>query len=169
MTSLTKIYVYCMYGLGGRFWSAGIEDVLASNIRKLPGIICPPTRQYYDWKEIVDDIRKQPKGSRTVVIGHSMGAAAATYVTDYVPVDLLVLYDLAGLAPSKLGKNTGKCIDIYDTLPDLVPEWRVEAVKGHEAKIARWYSRFGHTGQDDSTDLMKKVVAEVTKLAEIKE
>lgn len=160
-----KTYVYCMYGLGGPMFSAGIEYVLAATLRKLPNVICPPTRGFLQWREIVEEIKKQPAGSKTVVIGHSMGAASATYVTDYVHVDLLVLYDLAGQAPSRLGNNTGRCIDIYDTIFDLVPEWRVQAVKGHEYKIDRWTSQYGHTGQDDSTALANKVLAEVNKLA----
>lgn len=158
-------YVYTMYGLGNGVWSGGMETVLGAGIRSIPGVICPPTFNFYDWDDkIVPAIKAQPKGSKTVVCGHSMGAASATYVTDYVYVDLLVLYDLAGQVPSKLGRNTGRCIDIYDTIPDMVPEWRVEAVKGHENKIERWYSQFGHTRQDDSTSLMNKVVAEVKKL-----
>lgn len=159
-----KRYVYIMYGLGGRLFSSGMEDVLASNIRRLPNIVCPPTRQYYQWESIVDEIKAQPKNSRSIVIGHSMGAASATYVSDRVPVDLLVLYDLAGTAPSKIGKNTGRCIDIYDVIPDMVPEWRVEAIKGYENRIERWTSNHGHTGQDDSLPLMGKVVIEVDKI-----
>jgi pimeloyl-ACP methyl ester carboxylesterase len=155
---------YCMYGLGGPIWSGGIENVLAANLRKIKGVICPPTFRYGQWQLIADAIKNTP-GDIHVVIGHSMGAAAATYVTDHVKVDLLVLYDLAGMSPSKLGKNTGKCIDIYDIIPDLVPEWRVQAVKGHEHKIERWTSTYGHTGQDDSEALMRRVGAEVMKLA----
>jgi pimeloyl-ACP methyl ester carboxylesterase len=155
---------YCMYGLGGPIWSGGIENVLAANLRKIKGVICPPTFRYGQWRLIADAIKNTP-GDIHVVIGHSMGAAAATYVTDHVKVDLLVLYDLAGMSPSKLGKNTGKCIDIYDVIPDLVPEWRVQAVKGHEHKIERWTSTYGHTGQDDSEALMRRVGAEVMKLA----
>lgn len=155
---------YGMYGLGGRWWSAGIEDVLAANLRKIKGVICPPTRGYSQWREIVEEIKATPNDTH-VVFGHSMGGGSATYVTDYVKVDLVVLYDLAGQPPSKLGKNTGRCIDIYDTIPDLVPEWRVQAVTGHEKKIERWYSQYGHTGQDDSVPLMRRVEAEVMKLA----
>ena len=158
------VRVYCMYGLGGRMWSAGIEDVLAANIRRIPNVLCPPTRGYSQWREIVAEIKATPD-DKHVVIGHSMGAATATFVTDHVPVDLLVLYDLAGLAPSLLGKNTGRAIDIYDTIPDLVPEWRVQAVPGHEKKIARWVSQFGHTRQDDAYALSSRIVAEVGKLA----
>jgi hypothetical protein len=38
-------------------------------------------------------------------------------------------------------------------------------VKGHEHKIERWHSQHGHTGQDDSVPLMRRVEAEVMKLA----
>lgn len=163
----TKVYVYVMYGLGGRLFSAGMEDILAATIRQaIPGVVCPPTRGYTQWESIVNDIRKQPKGSRTVVIGHSMGAASATYVANTVPVDLAVLYDLAGQAPSRIGPNTGRVIDIYDTVIDLVPEWRVQAQPGYENRIERWTSQYGHTGQDDSLDLARKVVSEVKKLAQ---
>lgn len=160
-----SIYVYCMYGLGGRIWSAGIEDVLATTIRQtIPNVICPPTKGFTEWKTIVDEIKKQPKGSKTVVIGHSMGASSATYITDSVPVDLVVLYDLAGEAPSRIGANSGRVIDIYDTALDLVPEWRVQALPGYENRIVRWTSQYGHTGQDDSLDLARKVIVEINKL-----
>lgn len=168
------VRVYCMYGLGYRAWSAGIEDVLAKRVRQIviPDVTigCPPTRGYSEWWSIVEDIRATPNDLH-VVMAHSLGAVKATVITDYVKVDLLVLYDLAGGAPSLLGKNTGRAIDIYDTIPDMVPEWRVQAVPGREKladgtdRILRWYSQHGHTGQDDSVTLAGKVVAEVKKLA----
>lgn len=154
---------YGMYGLGGPIWSGGIESVLAHNLRKIPGVTVDPTRNYNQWPEIVDAIKDTPNDIH-FVFGHSLGAWAATKVTDYAKVDLLVLYDLAGKPPSKIGKNTGRVIDIYDTVFDLVPEWRVQAVRGHESKIARWKSQFGHTGQDDSTALAQSIVTEVKKL-----
>lgn len=165
-----KIYVYIMYGLGGRLFSAGMEDVLGATIRaSVQGVVCPPTRGYTEWQSILSDIRKQPKGSKTVVIGHSMGAGSATYVSNAVPVDLVVLYDLAGQVPTRIGPNAGRVIDIYDTVVDMVPEWRVEAQPGYENRIVRWTSQYGHTGQDDSLDLAKKVVQEIQKLANTKE
>ncbi len=158
------VYVYLMYGLGYRIWSAGMEDVLGKDIRQLPGVFCPAARGFTEYGSIVDDIKKQPAGSKTVVIGHSLGAVSATKVTDYVKVDLLVLYDLAGGAPSLLGNNTKHCIDIYDTIPDMVPEWRVQTVAGQEGKVELWHSRYGHTGVDDSEEIAQRVVAEVKEL-----
>lgn len=160
------INVYVMYGLGGRLFSAGMEDVLAATIRAtVSDVNCPRTRSWSEWESIVNEIKTQPKTDKTVVIGHSLGAATATYVTDYVPVDLLVLYDLAGKAPSKLGKNTKHCMDIHDTVFDLVPEWRVQPVKGYESRIERIQSRFGHTGVDDSLQIAKMVIEKIQKLA----
>jgi hypothetical protein len=158
------VRVYCMYGLGGPIWSGGIETVLAANLRKIKGVIVQPTRNYGQWSEIVSEIKKTPNDIH-VVIGHSLGAWAAMNVTDYVRVDLVILYDLAGHAPSKVGKNTLRCIDIYDVIPDLVPEWRVQALPGHEKKIERWTSQYGHTAQDDSEALMRRVGAVITTLA----
>ncbi len=158
------VRVYVMYGLGGRMFSSGMEDVLAVNLRKIRGVICPQTIGYGQWPVIVNAIKNSPHDTH-VVIGHSLGGWSAMNVTDHAKVDLVVLYDLAGRAPSKVGKNTGRCIDIYDVIPDMVPEWRVQAVKGHEKKIERWFSNYGHTGQDDSEALMRRVEAEVMKLA----
>lgn len=158
------IHVYVMMGLGGRLFSSGMENVLVRRLRKIPGVAVRPAFIHTQWREIVELIKRQPKGSKTVVIGHSMGAASATWVTDKVKVDLLVLYDLAGKVPSVLGPNTGRCIDIYDTAPDMVPESRVKALPGHTHKIERWTSYYGHSNQDDSVDLAERVAAEVASL-----
>jgi hypothetical protein len=155
-----------MYGLGGPVFSGGIENVLARSIRHLPDVICPPTRVHTQAQSIVAAIRAQPAGTKTVVIGHSLGAVAAVEVTDSVKADLIVLYDLAGRVPSRIGSNTGHCIDIYDVTADIVPNFRVKAVPGHEHKIERWISQYGHTGVDDSPEIANKVVSRVQTLAQ---
>lgn len=155
-----KVHVFTMYGLGGSIWSGGMESVLNKTIRQLPNVVCPPARDWSQWQSIVNEIKVLPKGSKVVIIGHSMGAAAATFVGRDVGADLLVLYDLAGFAPARIGTNVRRTIDIYDTAWDMVPEWRVEG-----NNVVRWTSQYGHTGQDDSLDLALKVKDEVRKLA----
>ena len=158
-TTDEKIYVYTMYGLGVAIWSGGMETVLDKTLRTIPNVVCPPARDWSQWKSIVEEVKKLPKNAKKVIIGHSMGAAAATFVGRDVGADLLVLYDLAGFAPARIGSNVKRCIDIYDTAWDMVPEWRVEG-----SNIVRWTSQYGHTGQDDSLDLALKVKEEVKKL-----
>lgn len=155
-----KVYVFTMYGLGGSIFSGGMETVLNKTIRLLPNVVCPPARDWSQWQSIVNEIKALPKDSIVVVIGHSMGAAAATFVGRDAGANLLVLYDLAGFAPTGIGTNVRRTIDIYDTAWDMVPEWRPQG-----NNVVRWTSQYGHTGQDDSLDLALKVKEEVRKLA----
>lgn len=154
---------YCMYGLGGRLWSAGMEDVVAASLRKIPGIHVDPTRGFTQWREIIADIKKH-KGDKFAVLGHSMGAAAATYVTDYVHVDLVVCYDCAGQVPSPIAKNCERLLDFQDIGFDINPNFRPRALKGYEDRIERIVTRDGHVAQDDDPDLMRRVVAAVKLL-----
>lgn len=158
------IYVYPMYGLGGRIWSWPIEDYVAATLRHIDGLIVKPTRGFSQWREIVEEIKAQPKGAKTVVIGHSMGAGSATYVTDHVKVDLVVCYDTAGQAPSYIGSNTGKLIDFWDRAFALVPKFRPKALQGHSSKIVRVETRLGHTGQPTSPALLQRVITEIKNL-----
>jgi pimeloyl-ACP methyl ester carboxylesterase len=155
------VYVFPMYGLGGRIWSWPIEDYVAAHLRSIPGVKVYPTRSYTQWRSIADEIKELPKGSKTVVIGHSMGAASATYVTDIVPVDLVVCYDAAGQSCSYIGKNTGKLFDFWDRAFALVPKFRPKALPGHRDKIIQTTTLFGHTQQPTAPNLLHKVANEI--------
>lgn len=86
-------YVWIMYGAGGRAYSAGMEDKLAARVRTISGTMCPPTRPYEKWKEIVEGIRAH-LDDKHIIIGHSLGAAACTWIANQgYPIDLLVGYD----------------------------------------------------------------------------
>lgn len=157
------VRVYCMYGLGGRLWSAGMDDVVAASLRVLKGVFVDRTRDWSAWREIVADIKNNP-GHKYVVIGHSMGAAAATYVTDHVHVDLVVCYDCAGLQPSPIAKNCEKLLDFRDVGFDITPNFRPYALKGYEDRIVRLSTQDGHIWQDDDPNLAVRVVKEVKAL-----
>ena len=158
------VYVYPMYGLGGRIWSWSIEDYVAQHLRNIAGVKVYKTRSYGQWRDIAAEINKLPKGSKTVVIGHSMGAGAATAVTDLAYVDLVVCYDCAGWHPSGIAQNCGKLIDFWDRAFALVPKYRPWAYPGHSQKIERIETRFGHTSQPTAPNLLHKVANEVKAL-----
>lgn len=88
-------HVFIMYGAGGRTYSAGMEDKLAKQLRSLPGVVVPPTIVYERWKTLIKPIDNPPLSDKVVVIGHSMGATACTWVANAVsrPIDLIVAYD----------------------------------------------------------------------------
>ncbi len=158
------IYVFPMYGLGGRIWSWAIEDYVTKSIRNLNGVTCKTTRGYSQWRSIVDEIKALPPGSKAVVIGYSMGAGSATYVTDYVHVDLVVCYDCAGQSPSYIGRNCERLLDFWDRSFALVPKFRPRAISGHKQKILQVETRYGHTGQPTDPKLLRIVIDEIQKL-----
>lgn len=158
------VHVYSMYGLGGRIWSWPVKDYIVSNLSNIKGVSVSPTLGFTEWRLISEEIRMQPKGDKSVIIGHSMGAASATYVTDEVKVDLVVCYDTAGQAPSYIGKNTGKLLDFWDRSFALVPKFRPKAVNGHKDKVKQTITYDGHTGQPGDPKLLRIVTEEITKL-----
>ena len=158
------IYVFPMYGLGGRLFSSQVEDYVAASLRKIDGVQVDPTRGFSEWRTIVARIKSLKPGSKVVVIGHSMGAASATYVTDYVHCDLVVCYDCAGQAPSYIGRNTEKLLDFWDRAFALVPKFRPKALPGHSDKIVRTETLDGHTGQPSDPKLLRLVVNEIQKM-----
>lgn len=158
------IYVFPMYGLGGRIWSSQIEDYVAASLRKLDGVSVDPTRGFTEWRTIVARIKSLKPGSKVVVIGHSMGAGAATYVTDYVHCDLVVCYDAAGQACSPIGNNCDRLLDFWDRAFALVPKFRPKAIAGHKDKIEQTTTLDGHTGQPSDPKLLRLVVDKIQKL-----
>jgi hypothetical protein len=158
------IYVFPMYGLGGRIWSSQIEDYVAKSIRNLNGVKVSQTRGYSQWESVANEIASLSAGAKVVTLGHSMGAASATHVTDRAKVDLVVCYDCAGQSPSYIGRNTGKLLDFWDRSFALVPKFRPKAMAGHKQKIVQVETRDGHTGQPSDPKLLRIVIDEIKKL-----
>lgn len=158
------VYVYSMYGLGGRMWSSAIKDYVCETVSHIPGTKVADTLGFTQWRSIVEQIKKQPAGSKTVIVGHSMGASAATYPTDEVKVDLIVCYDCAGQAPVGIAKNAGKLLDFWDRSWAIVPKYRPWAYNGYANRISQTITYDGHTGQPSDPKLLGIVVQEVKKL-----
>lgn len=143
---MTAIRGFFVKGMGGSFrlFDAGILDVradlLANDLVLDGGTFTYPRRD-----ALVAFVRNAiSRGEKVAIFGHSLGAVTGCSVTDYCKVDLLVLYDIAGAVPSKLGRNTIQCLDFYDVAADVVPEWRPEAIKGYENRIRRYRGALGH-------------------------
>jgi len=158
------IYVFPMYGLGGRTWSSAIEDYVAASLRKLDGVQVDPTRGFSEWRTIAARIKSLKPGSKVVVIGHSMGASAATYVTDLVHVDLVVCYDAAGQPCSYIGRNCEKLLDFHDKAFAIVPKFRPKALSGHKIKIEKTETLDGHTGQPSDPKLLRKIIEYIKEM-----
>ena len=142
------VRAYFIKGLGGTFglYDAGIKDV-RSDLVSMPGVRDGGMYTYPQRDYLVAQIRNDRavnSSLKIAVLGHSLGAVTAMSVTDYLPVDFVVLFDVAGGVPSRVGKNTKLCFDMYDVAADMVPEWRPQAVPGYESRIKQYRGALGH-------------------------
>ncbi len=122
---MAKVRCYAMYGLiGGPFpyglYYSGGMDVLARKIRALgSNIEMLPTFGFSEWKKIAKDILQQPKETRVVIYGHSMGAnqtTAAAAALNGRGVDLIAAFDPTIWYPTAdLGANVKHAISFHGT------------------------------------------------------
>lgn len=139
------ILVVAFHGL---LLKGGMNSFVLEAIRRVPGVVVEPLASWTDWREKLAIIRKLSESYAGVAaIGHSMGAGAASYLTDYTYIDRVYMLDAAGQRPSEFGNNTGAVFDFHDVAFSLVPKYRAQLVKGQPASKLLYYKTFaGHMG-----------------------
>lgn len=167
---MSSVFCYFHYGLGGYSLSSGTNDFVRAGIERafIPGVICRPCASHSAWHETARDIRVQRArnpAARFMVMGHSLGAVTATYVTDSDAVDVLALYDIAGGAPSPLARNTRLCLDFYDAAFDIVPEWRPVMRPGYENRLRTYRGNMGHVQCVFNPHWLGILIGEIRRLA----
>ncbi len=118
-----SVRVYPMYGfMGAPFpWGFGYSkgiDVLAGKLKTL-GCTVLPTKGWTQWDQFILDV-KSNSNAKIVILGHSMGANASTWLAQTVAprtVDLLIAFDCEYKAspPTPLGANVKTAICFYGT------------------------------------------------------
>jgi hypothetical protein len=152
----------------GLWFKGGMDTFIRPQIAKVPNVLVWPTASWSDVDRVRQNVavaRKNKSFSAIVVYGHSLGAGAASKLTDDGYVDLAFMIDPAGAAMSPFGKNTGKVFDFHDTAMAFVPKFRVYTLKGMENKRTYKQFRLGHMGITYSQDMVNTMVSEIKKLA----
>lgn len=163
---MKPIYVI---GIRGLFFAGGMDSYMLQGVRDTfrdRSVEVKPLYQWFNWKTALNDYQAV-KGSYSglVVLGHSMGAGAASYITDHVKVDRLFMLDTAGQRPSPLGNNTGKVYDFQDTSFALVPKFRPQLVNGQPTnKLIHWKFQDGHMGITYNETIRKTILDEIFSL-----
>lgn len=167
----SKVKVYVMYGLGDRAFSAGMEDSLAVNLRKLRNVECPPTVSWTEWRSIVEDIAKQPLDTKIAIIGHSMGGNACTWIQNAArrSIDLLVAYDptvWSSMLP--LEPRVKNAILYHDNnfnpLTNSVGHANLTTVSGWHGKLSVYQTEDAHVLVDDDMTLHARTINAVKSL-----
>lgn len=166
-----NVRVYPMYGfLGAPFpWGFGYSkgiDVLADKL-KVIGCTRLDTKGWTQWDQFIPDIKANPK-SKIVVIGHSMGANAATWLAAQVPyVDLLVAFDCEYKAPPpvQLGAGIKTAVCFYGTnWRNPIGHGQLVAGPKFKGKLSNIPTNALHADIDDEQTSHLHVIDEVKKL-----
>src|SRR3954452_3042278 len=108
-----NLRVYVLSGQGGFIMSRGMEE-LAAGLRKMDPRLQVSTHEWKNHQDVAKDIGKLPVETPVVLIGHSLGANATTWISNDVPsrmIDLIVAYDPTKLAEVQpAGKNVKRVL-----------------------------------------------------------
>lgn len=168
---MAKLKIYVMYGLGGRMWSAGMEDNLAQKLRALgPHVEVPPSYRWSSYNSIIADINgKVPLGTQVAVIGHSMGGNAATWIANGArrAINLLVAYDptvWSSVQPLPPRVKTAIGIHGNDFWSWVGKAYLSKAAGNTTTKLTTIETNDPHVAIDDDNALHAKTIAAVKEL-----
>ena len=88
---------------------------LVAELRMMPDVEVR-TYLHQSWPSLVEDINHQPPGTRTIVVGYSLGANSSVFVANKAKyVDLIVALQPSMFSwnPSVTG-NVGRMVEIYN-------------------------------------------------------
>jgi hypothetical protein len=109
-----KTFVGVLYPLFGPMAAIALVQ-LADELKTMPDVEVA-TYLHQSWKALVDDINRQPKGTRILIVGYSLGANNAILVannTSYVDSIIALQPSMLTSQESLTGK-IGKIIEIYN-------------------------------------------------------
>jgi Cache 3/Cache 2 fusion domain len=159
-----KTLVVLLEGLGGRLTSAGLVS-LQKELDAIPNTIVPAPMAQSKWRYAVQLIDQQDAETTIVVIGYSLGANNATYLSKNVKhVDELIAIQASVWGRSvAIGENVDRAIEIYN--PKF---WRTAGLGAKRlvgVHFAYITNNDSHTYADNDPQVHKFVFNEVQTIA----
>jgi hypothetical protein len=109
-----KAFVGVLWPMFGPAPAPGLVELVAE-LRMMPDVEVR-TYLHQSWPSLVEDINHQPSGTRTIVVGYSLGANSPVFVANKAKyVDLIVALQPSMFSwnPSVTG-NVGRMVEIYN-------------------------------------------------------
>ena len=109
-----KAFVGVLWPMFGPLPAPGLVELVAE-LRMMPDVEVR-TYLHQSWPALVEDINQQPPGTRTIVVGYSLGANSSVFVANKAKyVDLIVALQPSMFSwnPSVTG-NVGRMVEIYN-------------------------------------------------------
>ena len=159
-----KTFVGVLWPMFGPFFAVGLVELVAE-IKLMPNVEVK-TYLHQNWPTLVEDLNRQPKGTRTLVVGYSLGANSTVFVAnkvDYIDSIIALQPSMLSWNPELKGK-VGRIVEIYNPKPE-------ETLGGMGSKkligenIEYIANNDTHLGTQFSPDFRKLVKSEIDRLA----
>jgi len=114
-----KTFVGVLWPMFGPLPAIGLVELVAE-LKLMPDVEVS-TYLHQNWPALVEDLERQPPGTRAVVVGYSLGANSSVFVANKVKyIDVVI-----ALQPSMLSWNpevtgqVGRMIEVYNPNPSM--------------------------------------------------
>jgi hypothetical protein len=114
-----KTFVGVLWPMFGPLPAIGLVE-LVGELKLMPDVEVK-TYLHQEWPALVDDIERQPAGTRTVVVGYSLGANSSVFVANkasYIDVIIALQPSMLSWNPEVTGR-VGRMIEVYNPDPSM--------------------------------------------------
>jgi hypothetical protein len=114
-----KTFVGVLWPMFGPLPAIGLVELVAE-LKLMPDVEVK-TYLHQEWPALVEDIEHQPPGTRTVVVGYSLGANSSVFVANkanYIDVIIALQPSMLSWNPAVTGR-VGRMIEVYNPDPSM--------------------------------------------------
>jgi hypothetical protein len=114
-----KTFVGVLWPMFGPVPAIGLVELVAE-LKLMPDVEVN-TYLHQSWPALVEDIERQPPGTRTVVVGYSLGANSSVFVANqakYIDVIIALQPSMLSWNPAVTGR-VGRMIEVYNPDPSM--------------------------------------------------
>lgn len=163
-----KTFVGVIWPMFGPFLAVGLVELVAE-IKLMPNVEVK-TYLHQNWPALVEDLNRQPKGTRTLVVGYSLGANSTVFVAnkvDYIDSIIALQPSMLSWNPELTGK-VGRITEIYNPRPEMTfgGMGSKKLVGDNIEYIANDDTHIGTQFSPTFRDLVKSEIARLSSLPE---
>ena len=114
-----KTFVGVLWPMFGPLPAIGLVELVAE-LKLMPDVEVS-TYLHQNWPALVEDLERQPPGTRTVVVGYSLGANSSVFVANqakYIDVIIALQPSMLSWNPEVTGQ-VGRMIEVYNPNPSM--------------------------------------------------
>jgi len=114
-----KTFVGVLWPMFGPLPAIGLVELVAE-LKLMPDVEVS-TYLHQNWPALVEDLERQPPGTRTVVVGYSLGANSSVFVANkakYIDVVIALQPSMLSWNPEVTGQ-VGRMIEVYNPNPSM--------------------------------------------------